>query len=112
MPFRDTMKGEIGKERAVNYTYRYGFLTDSEDPSCFYLLGYPLRLSPTQRVILHTLLQRESSSSEELRRLPHKTLTKNCLAVHVHAINQKAYEISGRRLVLCLGDEYRLSPNM
>lgn len=102
----------IRKEQPVSHHLCYRFLTDSQDPRCFYLLGYPLRLSPTEGEILHCLLERESIHPETLRHLPSRTLSRNCLSVHVHAINQKAYEISGRRLVLCLGDEYRLSPNM
>lgn len=90
----------------------YRFLSESPQPNCFYLLGYPLRLSPTESAILHKLLAAVSLPIEELCILPTKTLSKRCLAVHIHAINQKAMEISGRRLILFLEDSYRLIHNM
>ena len=90
----------------------YRYLTASDEPNCFYLLGYPLRLSPTESAVLYKLLTEVSLSVDELCVLPTKTLSKRCLAVHVHAINQKAMAISDRRLILFFGDSYRLSHNM
>ena len=96
----------------MNPTVSYRFLSDTQDPNRFLLLGYPLKLSPTESAILHKLLAEISVSVEELCVLPAKTLSTRCLAVHVHAINQKAMEISGRRLILFLEDSYRLIHNM
>ena len=96
----------------MNEPLYYRFLSASPQPNVFYLLGYPLKLSPIESAIVSKLLSEHSLSIDELCVLPTKTLSKQCLAVHVHAINQKAEQISGRRLILFLADCYRLSHNM
>ncbi|MBQ9085918.1 MAG: hypothetical protein IJY47_01890 [Clostridia bacterium] len=96
----------------MSFSRQFNFLTDSEDPTYFYLLGYPLRLSPTESSVVHKLLESPSLSPEDLRQLPTKTISRQCLAVHVHAINEKASAISGRKLILSVEGSYLLSPRM
>ena len=75
------------------------------DGDTFWLLGYPLALSPTESKILYELLQEAPHQEDPAT---NSSRTKQNLAVHVNAINRKASAISGRKLSIFEGTQYRL----
>ena len=90
---------------------QFRFLSYDDTDGSFTLLGYPLSLSPTEAQILRAVLEAEvtggcSSSGAESPR------TRSSVPTHICAINRKAAQISGRRLVQFLGGVYRISPHM
>ncbi len=71
----------------------------------FFLLGYPLRLSPEEAKLLRRI--------KKNRTLGIRIGTKasaNALAVRVCGINKKAMRVSGRKLIVFIDGAYRLNP--
>lgn len=77
-----------------------------------YLIGYKLKLSPTERAILFEIANKKSASIEELLPILSDGVSRGNIAVHINSINKKADSISGRRLVLFENDKYIINPNM
>ena len=77
-----------------------------------YLIGYKLKLSPTERAILFEIADKGNASIEELLPLLSDGVSRGNIAVHINSINKKADAVSGRRLVLFENDKYILNPNM
>lgn len=77
-----------------------------------YLIGYKLKLSPTERAILYEIAQSNGASIDELLPLLSSGVSRGNIAVHINAINKKANAVSGRRLVLFENDKYILNPYM
>ena len=75
------------------------------------LLGFPLKLSPTELKLLMAICERDMTV-EELSSLLNEGVSRQNVAVHINAINRKAELISGRRLVIFLGECYTLNPYM
>ena len=77
-----------------------------------YLIGYKLKLSPTERAILLEIAQNTGASIDELMPLLSDGVSRGNIAVHINAINKKAFSVSGRRLVLFENDRYIINPYM
>ena len=84
---------------------------DITKEECF-LIGYKLKLSPTERSILFEIASKESATIDELLPLLSDGVSRGNIAVHINSINKKANAVSGRRLVLFDGERYILNPNM
>ena len=78
-----------------------------------YLLGYELALTPSERTILLAVADGGKTASElhsltlRLRRTAVGTVV-----THICAINKKARDIGGRRLILCRNGKYILNEFM
>ena len=77
-----------------------------------YLLGYELKLSPTERKILFTIAKSESITADALLELLPTNLSRGNITVHICSINKKARLLSGRKLVLYEKGSYKLNPYM
>ena len=89
---------------------KVGFLNITNDE--VYLIGYRLKLSPTERAILYEIADKGSASIDELLPLLSSGVSRGNIAVHINSINKKADGVSGRRLVLFENDKYILNPYM
>ena len=89
---------------------KVGFLNITGDE--VYLIGYRLKLSPTERAILYEIADKGSASIDELLPLLSSGVSRGNIAVHINSINKKADSVSGRRLVLFENDKYILNPYM
>ncbi len=77
-----------------------------------YLIGYKLKLSPTERKILENIAKNESASIEELLPLLSDGVSRGNIAVHINSINKKAENISARKLILFENGRYIINPYM
>jgi hypothetical protein len=77
-----------------------------------FLIGYKLKLSPTERTLLLEIAEKEGASIDELFLLLSSGVSRGNVAVHINSINKKASAISGRKLVLFENDRYILIPYM
>ncbi len=76
-----------------------------------FLLGFPLKLSPTEQKLLVAICERDATI-EELSTLLCEGVSRQNVAVHINSINRKAELISGRRLVIFTNECYTLNPYM
>ena len=81
-------------------------------PSKIFLLGYELKLSPTEEKLLRAIAEGGKSDIDTLSLLLKDGVSRGNIAVHVNGINKKASEISGRRLVIHRNARYILNPYM
>ena len=88
---------------------RRGFLNISDEKVL--LLGFPLKLSPTELKLLMAICEGDMTV-EELSSLLNEGVSRQNVAVHINSINRKAELISGRRLVIFSGECYTLNPYM
>ena len=86
-----------------------GFLNVNDN--CIFLLGFPLKLSPTEQKLLVAICERDATI-EELSTLLCEGVSRQNVAVHINSINRKAELISGRRLVIFTNECYTLNPYM
>ena len=77
-----------------------------------YLIGYKLKLSPTERAILLEIAKNTGASIDGLLPLLSEGVSRGNIAVHINSINKKAFGISGRRLVLFENDRYIINSHM
>ena len=84
---------------------------DIDDKKAF-LLGYPLKLTPTERRFLLFIATNGSASAEDLIPLLRTNASRGNIAVHICEINRKAHAIGGRKLVLFEAGRYKLNPFM
>ena len=77
-----------------------------------YLIGYKLKLSPTERTLLCEIALKKGASIEELHHLLTEGVNPGNIAVHINSINKKANNISGRKLVLFENGKYIINPYM
>ena len=77
-----------------------------------YLIGYKLKLTPTEHSILFEIADKKGASIDELLNLLSEGVSRGNIAVHINSINKKADSISGRRLVLFENNKYILNPYM
>lgn len=104
----------------MNTSYiQFGVLTLTQThglPPQFMLLGYSLRLSPSEGAILFEILTaepRKAPSAAELASIlsADRPVSENQVSVLVGRINRKAAFISGRRLILGVSHQgYRMNP--
>ena len=77
-----------------------------------YLIGYKLKLSPTERAILLEIADKNGASIEDLLPLLSEGVSRGNIAVHINSINKKATNISGRKLILFEDGKYVINPYM
>ena len=77
-----------------------------------YLIGFKLKLSPTERKILSEIASRNEASIDELLYLLSDGVSRGNIAVHINSINKKAENISGRKLILFEDGKYVINPYM
>ena len=92
----------------MKLTVNFLNITDNE----VYLIGYKLKLSPTERAILESIAKSGSASIEDLLPLLSDGVSRGNIAVHINSINKKAENISGRKLILFDNGKYILNPYM
>ena len=92
----------------MKINFNYLIINDNE----VYLIGYKLKLSPTERMLLCTITENKSASIEELLPLLSDGVSRGNIAVHINSINKKAYNISGRKLILFEDGKYVINPYM
>ena len=88
----------------------FNFLTITDND--VYLIGYKLKLSPTERILLYEITNGSGTSIEELLPFLSEGVSRGNVAVHINSINKKAEKISGRRLVLFDNGKYVINPYM
>ncbi len=76
------------------------FLVWDEQQNEYRILGYVLSLTPLEGQIVQILLKRDFASMEEIREASARPMSRQGIPVHVHNINQKAFDITGRRLIV------------
>ena len=86
------------------------YLSITEDEA--YLIGYKLKLSPTERILLLEIAKKGKASIDDLFVLLTDGVSRGNVAVHINSINKKANSVSGRKLVLFENDRYILNPYM
>lgn len=86
-----------------------GFLKVNDNG--IFLLGFPLKLSPTEQKLLVAICERDATI-EELSTLLCEGVSRQNVAVRINSINRKAELISGRRLVIFTNECYTLNPYM
>ena len=112
LPCSDTEIEELVRERC-ELVFSFKYLTLGGSKRKAELLGYDLRLSEKEYYLLRLIIH-EKGNPVLRRQLSYwmHGMTNNCMSVHVSSINKKAYEISGRKLVLFGEDSYYLNPYM
>ena len=84
-----------------------------EDRKDVYLLGYRLHLTPFEFKILSALADGKPKTANELASsIGRADDKKGNVAVHICAVNRKAFSISERKLVLFEDSKYFLNENM
>ena len=76
------------------------------------LLGYPLKLTPTEHTLLYAILQCGKANIDFLCSMLNDGVSRSNVAVHVNAINRKAYRLSGRKLVIFRKKAYEINEFM
>ena len=76
------------------------------------LLGFPLKLTPSEKRLLLAIAEHGSLSIEELMPLLNAGISRGNVAVHINAINRKAECISKRKLILFRSNAYEINPLM
>ena len=91
----------------------YGRLVLGGNTRCVDFLAYPLKLSDKEYSLLRFIVL-ENGGPVIRRQLSYwmRGMSNNCMSVHFSSINKKAYEISGRKLVMFEEDAYYLNPYM
>ncbi len=72
------------------------------------LLGYPLALSPLEFDLLYAIASSTFIDAPTLVERLHHALAITTVPVHVYAINQKAFAISGRKLIASAAGGYAI----
>lgn len=86
------------------------FLNITKDEA--YLIGYKLKLSPTERAILFEIAKQGYATIDTLLPILSEGVSRGNIAVHINSINKKADAVSGRKLVLFENNGYILNPYM
>ena len=84
------------------------FLVLYEEDHTAQLLGYPLALSPLEFDLLYAITEATFIDAQELVERLNRALSVTTVPVHVHAINKKAFAISGRKLVASVAGGYAI----
>lgn len=92
---------------------KYKCLRIDENEGEAYLLGYPMRLTPTElRVLCELVTDSEIATDTLLERCGLAELSPGNLSVHICAINRKAETIGKRKLILHKGSNYYINEFM
>ena len=90
-------------------TYKHLLINDS----AVYLLGYELRLTPSERLILASVAEGGATTAELLSVITHlRIVGVSNVAAHISSINKKAKQIGGRRLIVSRNRKYILNEFM
>ena len=76
------------------------------------LLGFPLKLTPSERKLLVAIAEHGPLSIEELVPLLNVGVSRGNVAVHINAINRKAERIGARKLIVFRENAYKINPFM
>ena len=77
-----------------------------------FLLGYPLKLSPTEEKLLKEVANGGKCDVSSLAKLLSDGVSSGNVAVHINAINRKAKKISGRKLIVHENGSYKINELM
>ena len=89
---------------------RFRFLELCHDK--IFLLGYELKLSPTEERLLRAVAYGGKSDIDTLCLILRDGVGRGNVAVHINGINKKAAKISGRKLIIHKDSRYILNPYM
>ncbi len=81
-------------------------------PERIFLLGYELKLSPSEDKLLRAIAQGQKSDIDSLSLLLRDGVGRGNIAVHINSINKKAAKISERKLVIHKDSRYIINPYM
>lgn len=81
-------------------------------PERIFLLGYELKLSPSEDKLLRAIAEGGKSDIDSLTPLLSEGVSRGNIAVHINNINKKASKISGRKLVIHKSSRYIINPYM
>lgn len=81
-------------------------------PDKIFLLGYELKLSPTEEKLLRTIADGGKSDIDSLALLLTSGVSRTNISVHISSINKKAEKISKRKLVIYKNSRYTVNPYM
>ncbi len=77
-----------------------------------FLLGYKLKLSPTEERLLRAIAEGGKTDINHLSSILPEGVSRGNVAVHINAINRKAEKLSQRKLVIYKDSRYELNPFM
>ena len=86
------------------------FLTIAHDG--IFLLGYRLKLSPTEEKLLKEVANGGRCGVADLGKLLSDGVSHGNVAVHINSINRKAKKISSRKLVIYEKGNYKINDLM
>ena len=75
------------------------FLVLYDEDKTAQLCGYPLKLSALEFDLLYAIAASTLIDAKDLVENLHHALAITTVPVHIHAINKKAFDISGRKLI-------------
>ena len=81
-------------------------------PNKIFLLGYELKISPSEEKLLRAIAEGGKSDIDTLSALLRDGVSRGNVAVHINGINKKAALISGRKLVIHRNSRYIINPYM
>ena len=88
------------------------FLVLYDEDKTAQLCGYPLKLSALEFDLLYAIAEATLISADELVARLHRATALTTVPVHVHTINKKALDISGRKLIASTQDGYAIYLHM
>ena len=88
------------------------FLVLYDEDKTAQLCGYPLSLSALEFDLLYAIAASTLIDAHELVGQLHHALAVTTVPVHVHTINKKAFEISGRKLIASAAGGYAIYRQM
>ena len=91
---------------------QYFFLAINEEERQAYLLGYKLKLTPTEFKIVNILMDTKYATVDRLLLDLPARCTRKSIPVHITAINKKAHDISGRKLIENSREGYYFAENI
>jgi hypothetical protein len=73
------------------------------------LLGFPLKLTASEKRLLMAIAENKRMTIEELVLLLGDSVSRGNVAVHINSINRKAERISSRKLVIFRANAYEIN---
>ena len=106
------LKQDVKEKYMADGFKEYFFLSIDEKHRKAYLLGYELKLTPTEFKILDLIFEHGQISPDEMLPYLPARCTRRSIPVHVSAINKKALAISGRLFIDNSKAKYFFAENM
>ena len=91
---------------------RYMFLVIDNREKDAWLLGYPMRLSPTELKIMNLIYDKRTATTNSMFAALSPDVTKSSIPVHINSINKKAMYIGGRKILIFRTGHYRFNSYM